>query len=105
MLSERFVTAKGVIEPAVATEGWIRPSRVELRDDLLFFSYARPFRRVRTRDVRLFDFVKLADATPEQIRSFGSRCGTLDTIHIGDASGQGVGAPATRSKFDEILQR
>jgi len=75
-LIHRFVNSMGKVEKTVATEGWVRPASVELRDGELHYTWAEPCQKLKLRPVMMGRFLKLHIASDDDIlkcaRDFGA---------------------------------
>src|ERR1017187_822043 len=87
-LLARYVNQHGKVERAVATEGWIRPSSVEVSGDDLIFDFREPLQRIKPGATMMVGFLKLADAPNEHIVAYAKRWGALGKSPIDSHSGQ-----------------
>jgi hypothetical protein len=76
-LLTQFAKKSGTIERTVVSTRWFRPTRVEIKGGELVFDYSEPRQRVKPREGMMEGFVRLANASDEQIAAYARRWGSL----------------------------
>jgi len=76
-LLDRFATAEARVDRTVITGGLIVPASVQVLDGQLHFTFSQPVRTRKPRPGMLARFLRLADATDDQIRKYSQYWGAL----------------------------